>query len=140
MKQHIHSVRIAFCVIAAALAFVAGPNGRTARGQDFRPNLSATLGKCNLEVFVSLIYCCKIVSYVAQCSALPRGPRCRNDFFNAHSRNTTAKLLAIDLIAISEEELWRSLFREGLNDLLCGPQGGRMGRHIGMHNLPPVME
>src|SRR2546426_12560672 len=66
--------------------------------------------------------------------------RRRYDFFNAHSHNTTAKMFSINLIAISQQEAWRCLFREGFNDLSGGPESRGMGRHIEVDHLPPVME
>ena len=39
-------------------------------------------------------------------------------------------MLSIDLIAISQQEAGHCLFRKGFNDLLCGPEGSRVCRHI----------
>ena len=49
-------------------------------------------------------------------------------------------MFSVDLIAISQQEAGRCLFRKGFNDLLCGPERSRVGGHIEMDHLPPVMK
>src|SRR5258708_39640444 len=49
-------------------------------------------------------------------------------------------MFSIDLIAIPQQEARCCLLGKGFNDLLCGPEGSRMGRHIEMHHLSPVMK
>src|SRR5256885_6746303 len=49
-------------------------------------------------------------------------------------------MFSVDLIAISQQEAGRCLFRKGFNDLLCGPEGSRMGGHIEVDHLPPVVQ
>lgn len=52
---------------------------------------------------------------------LPRRPRCRDNLFNSHSRNPTAKMLSIDLITISDQKPWCVVFWEGFDQLLSRP-------------------
>ena len=49
-------------------------------------------------------------------------------------------MFSINLIAISQQEAGRCLFREGFYDLLGRPESRGMGRHIEMDHPPPVME
>src|SRR5260370_26598835 len=49
-------------------------------------------------------------------------------------------MFSVDLIAISQQKAGHRLFREGFNDLLCRPDCCRMGGHVEMHHLSPVME
>jgi len=70
---------------------------------------------------------------------LPGRPRGGQHFFDAKVAYTLLKVLAIDSIPVSEKVAWRSLFREGLHDLLRRPRCAGAGRDIEMQNAPPVM-
>src|SRR5437660_891355 len=63
---------------------------------------------------------------------LPRRARRRDNFFNAHSGYTTAKILSVYLIAISEQESWCCVFREPFDELLCRPDSGGVCAYIEM--------
>ena len=55
---------------------------------------------------------------------LPRRSRRRDNFFDSHSGYTTAKILSVYLVAISEKESWCSVLREAFDELLCRPDSG----------------
>src|SRR5262245_17991288 len=71
---------------------------------------------------------------------LPGGPRCGGDLFDLHPCHSTAKLFSINLISIPEQVAWCCIFREGFNDLLRGPDSGRMFCHVEVNDLRPVMQ
>ena len=49
-------------------------------------------------------------------------------------------MFTIDSVAISNQISRSPVFRKCLNDLLCGPEGSRMGRHIEVDHLPSVVQ
>ena len=57
---------------------------------------------------------------------LPRAPGGCNDFLDLHAGYPPARLLAVDLVAIPQEEARRRLLRKCFDDLLRGPGGARM--------------
>jgi hypothetical protein len=69
---------------------------------------------------------------------LPGRPRGGQHFFDAEVADTPLKVLAIDPVPVSKEVAWRSLFREGLHDLLRRPRCAGAGRDIEMQNAPPI--
>jgi hypothetical protein len=71
---------------------------------------------------------------------LPRRARRRDNFFDSHCGYTTAKILSVYLITISEKESWRCVLREAFDELLCRPDSGGVCGYIEMHDPPPVMQ
>ncbi len=70
---------------------------------------------------------------------LPRRSWRANDFFNAHIRDSLLEEVAVDSAAIADQKPRCFLTWKGLDDLLCGPFGRRMRRHIEMHDPPPIV-
>ena len=50
-----------------------------------------------------------------------------------------AETFPIDLVSISDQIAWRSVFGERFQDLLSGPSRRRMLRHVEMHDAPAMM-
>ena len=53
---------------------------------------------------------------------LPRTLRCREDLLDRHAFHSAPKLLAVDLVTVAQEIGGRGVVREGVDDLLGGPQ------------------
>jgi len=69
---------------------------------------------------------------------LPRAPRGREHLGHAQARHPPVKDLAIDRIAVAEEIPRCPAPREGLDQLLRRPLGGRMLGDIKVENAPTV--
>src|SRR5215468_9952459 len=72
-------------------------------------------------------------------SILPRAARRRDHFLDLHSRHSPPKLLAVDLVTISQQEPRSSLIWKSLDDLLHSPGGGRMLGHVEVQHTTPVV-
>jgi hypothetical protein len=70
---------------------------------------------------------------------LPRAARRRENLLDPHALHAAAKLLTIDLVAITQEIGWRGLVREGVHDLLGGPGGGGVLGHVEVDDPPAVV-
>lgn len=65
-------------------------------------------------------------------------PRCREYFVDVHALHAVQNVLAVDLVTVVEEIGWRGVVREGVHDLLGGPDGGGMLGDVEMDD-PPAM-
>src|SRR5215813_7231963 len=70
---------------------------------------------------------------------LPRTLCRRDDFLNSHPAHSLTKLLAVNLVPISEQEARRCLFGKCFLDLLCRPSSRWMFGDIEMQHTPAVM-
>jgi hypothetical protein len=70
---------------------------------------------------------------------LPRRARCRENFLYAEATNSTAELLSVDAVAVTNHVLGYSVLRKCLDDLLGGPDRAGMFGHVEVKNTPPVM-
>src|SRR5438309_10064604 len=61
---------------------------------------------------------------------LPRALRCGQDFGDAHVTEAIPDTFTIDLVPISDQVAWRSVFGERFQDLLSGPSRHRMFGHV----------
>ena len=71
--------------------------------------------------------------------ALPRRPECGENFGDLHAFGLDPEGLAVNAVAISEQEPWRLIPRKRLHELRCGPLGGGMFGDVEMHNAPAIM-
>ena len=72
-------------------------------------------------------------------SALPRGPRSAEDFFDIHYSDLIAELLPVNPISISQQIPRRRIEGKGFEHLLRGPFRGRVSRNIEMDNASSIM-
>src|SRR5262249_45993659 len=70
---------------------------------------------------------------------LPWAMGSRHHFLDLHPVHPPTELIAVDLVAISQEKARRSLFREGLDNLLCGPSSRRMPGHVEVNHSSAIM-
>ena len=70
---------------------------------------------------------------------LTRAPRCDGTFFHSQTANPFSKVISVDGIAVTQQVLWRRLPWKGFNELLRGPFGRWMLRHIKVDDLPSIM-
>src|SRR5260370_39755059 len=70
---------------------------------------------------------------------LPGRARRAQDFLDAHACEPVAEGVAVDSIAISHQVLRYAVFWELFADLLSGPGGGRMLRHVEMQDQSAVV-
>src|SRR5262245_33389571 len=70
---------------------------------------------------------------------LPRTSGGCNDLLDLHASYPPAKLFAVDLVAIPQEEARCRLFRKCFDDLLRGPGGGRMLGDIEVRHTSAMM-
>ena len=70
---------------------------------------------------------------------LPRTPRCRAHLGDAQARDAPNKSLAVYRVTVAEEVPGCPVPREGLHQLLSGPLGRRMFRHVEVENTPSIM-
>ena len=71
---------------------------------------------------------------------LERRLRRRKYFFDPHSCDSLAEILAINAVSVAYQILGSLLVREGLDDLLCGPFGRWMLSHIEVNDLSPIVQ
>lgn len=70
---------------------------------------------------------------------LPRATRSSDHLLDPHSRHSPPKLLAINLVTISQQEAQSSLIRERLDDLLRSPGSRRVFGDIEVQYATPVV-
>ena len=70
---------------------------------------------------------------------LPGAVRSCEDFFDAQRRDASAYLLAVDAVPVAKEESGRVPIGEGFDNLLRGPDRGRMIRNAKVQYLAPAM-
>src|SRR6266849_4973289 len=70
---------------------------------------------------------------------LPRAVRCDRHFLNTHSLHPTTKLLAIDLVSISQQVTWCRILWKGFCHLVPCPQGRRVLCHVEVNDAPAMM-
>jgi hypothetical protein len=70
---------------------------------------------------------------------LPRALRCGEDFADPQVSEAILETFAVDLVPVSDQVLWRPVFREGFQDLLSGPTRRRMFGHVEMNHPAPMM-
>src|SRR5437764_1720320 len=70
---------------------------------------------------------------------LPGTRRTRDDLCDAHAGDTALADVTVDGIAVSQEPLWRGVFRKGGHDLLRGPFGRRMFSDCHMNDTASLM-
>ncbi len=70
---------------------------------------------------------------------LPRRTRCGDHFIHAHVVDACPKDVAIDAIAITNQESRRCVVGECLDDLLRRPSCGRMRCDVEMNNAPTAV-
>jgi hypothetical protein len=70
---------------------------------------------------------------------LPGRLRRADDFLDSHVSNALPKLMAIDAVAITNQEPRCRLIRKRLDDLLGSPSGRRMGCNVEMHDVSAVV-
>src|SRR5207237_275419 len=70
---------------------------------------------------------------------LPWASRRREDLLHAHAADSLVELTPIDLVPISQQVTWCSVFGKGLDHLLSGPPRRRMLRHVKVNHTPAVM-
>jgi hypothetical protein len=71
---------------------------------------------------------------------LERRPRSRDHLFDPHPFNAVLEILTVNAVTIAQQVFGSLIVGKGLDDLLRRPFGGRVGRHVEMHNLPPIMK
>lgn len=71
--------------------------------------------------------------------ALPGRSRSGEHFDDLHARRLRPEGDAIDAITVSEQIPRRHVPWECLHELRCSPFGGRMLRHVEMHDAPAIM-
>ena len=70
---------------------------------------------------------------------LPRALRRREDLGDPHALHSVSKLLAVDLVTITQEIGGRGVVREGVHHLLDGPVGGGVLGHVEVDDPPAVV-
>ena len=70
---------------------------------------------------------------------LPWAARGREDFLDPQALHSVPKLLAVDLVTVTQEIGGRGVVRESVYDLLGGPVGGGMLRHVEVDDAPAMM-
>jgi len=70
---------------------------------------------------------------------LPRALRCGQDFGDAHVTEAIPDTFTIDLVPVSDQVPWRSVFGERFQDLLSGPSCRRMPGHVEMNHPATTM-
>jgi len=68
---------------------------------------------------------------------LPRAARGREDFLDPHALHSVPKLLTVDPVA--QEIARRGVVREGVHDLMGGPEGGRVLGHVEVNDAPAMV-
>ena len=66
---------------------------------------------------------------------LPGRLRCDRDFFDSHVLDPFLKVVAVDAVAIANEEARCFFVREGIDNLLGGPFGVWIRGHVEVNNL-----
>ena len=61
------------------------------------------------------------------------------DLLYTQASNSLPKLRAIDFVPVAQQVTECSIFRKGFYDLLSGPQGRRMLRHVEVQHTSAVM-
>ena|SRR5215471_3681529 len=62
------------------------------------------------------------------------------NFFDSHSSYSPLKIVSVDRIPVSEQEAWGGVLREGLDQLLRRPGGGRVFRDVEMDDLTSLVQ
>lgn len=70
---------------------------------------------------------------------LPRSPRRNDHFLDAHVLHPVTEVLAVDAVAVAKQKTRNFLERERFDDLLSGPLGSRVCRHVGVNDAPSFM-
>ena len=70
---------------------------------------------------------------------LPRALRRREHLLDPHALHAAPELLAIDLVAITQEIAWGGVVWEGVDELLRGPGGGGVLGHVEVDDAPAVV-
>src|SRR5437016_1496928 len=70
---------------------------------------------------------------------LPRAGGRRQHFKNPHALQPLPEHVTVDAVAIAKEIGRRGVVREGIDDLLGGPGGGRMLGHVEVDDAPAVV-
>jgi len=71
---------------------------------------------------------------VSRKGILPRALRCGQDFGDAHVTEAIPETFTVDLVPVSDQVAWRSVFGERFQDLLSGPSCRRMPGHVEMNH------
>jgi hypothetical protein len=71
---------------------------------------------------------------------LERRLRRRKYFFNPHSCDSLAEILAINAVSVAYQKIGSLLVWKGFDDLLCGPFGRWMLSHIEVSDLSPIVQ
>ena len=70
---------------------------------------------------------------------LPGRTRCDEDFFDSHVFHAVLEIATVDTVAIADQESRRLVERKGFGDLLRGPLGRGIGRHVEVDDSSPVV-
>jgi len=70
---------------------------------------------------------------------LPRRLCSTNDFLDAHVSDALLKRVAVDAIAVANQEPWHCIVGECLDDLLSRPLGCRMSRYVEMYDASAIV-
>src|SRR5919106_1232030 len=70
---------------------------------------------------------------------LPRALRRRENLLDAHALHAVPKWLPVNAVAVAEEIGRRGLVREGVDELLSGPNGGGVLGDVEVDDLPAVV-
>jgi len=70
---------------------------------------------------------------------LPGAVRRREDFLDPYALHSVPKALAVDLVTVAQEIGRRGVVREGVYDLLGGPVGGGVIRHVEVNDAPAMV-
>jgi len=65
--------------------------------------------------------------------------RGREHFRDPHALHAVLKLLAVDLVTVAQEIRGRGVVREGVDDLLGGPAGGRVFGYVEVDDAPAMV-
>ncbi len=71
-------------------------------------------------------------------SVLPRRSGCGQHLCDAHAAKSFADDVPVGAVAVADEESWRLVVRERLDELLCRPKGSGVRRDVEVHNPTPV--
>jgi hypothetical protein len=71
---------------------------------------------------------------------LKRCLRGRDHLFDPHPFNAVLEILAVNAVAVAQQVFGSLIVGKGFDDLLRRPCGGGGGRHIEMHDPPPIVK
>jgi len=70
---------------------------------------------------------------------LPWRPGGDDDFFDADVPHAATEMLAVDAVAITQQEAWCFIPGKGFDDLLSGPFRGWVGGHVEVQHTPTMV-